>query len=113
MSRYKHRRRSSNYLDIRKQKNRIQKIRKLKELRLGTVGVIFLTSGLLEFRHIIYTKRILKKILKKKKKKMIRKLRIRMLKKKKKQSVAVILFKRKIKKRKQRRFKIRRKKRRC
>ena len=83
MARYKLRRRSSNYIDNRKQKNRFTKNVKLKELdNVINLAFLFLQNGLLEFRHFIYIKRFIKKICVKQKKKMIRKMRMRLKKKK-------------------------------
>jgi hypothetical protein len=55
------------------QKNRFSKQFKQHSFKFGTIGIKFVHEGLLEFKHALMFKRILKKMVKKKKRKMTRK----------------------------------------
>jgi hypothetical protein len=84
MARYKFKRRSSNYLDNRKQKDRtITRLVNFTNLTFGTIGVVFKQDGLVELRHVVYIRRLLKRFYVKKKKRLIRKMRMKRKKRKK------------------------------
>jgi hypothetical protein len=55
------------------QKNRFEKPFKNRPLSFGKLGLRFIQEGLLEFRHALMFKRVLKKLIKKGKRKMTRK----------------------------------------